>query len=277
MKSDNKIAAILKDCRKKTGLSGKQIVAMLKERGIDISEKTLLGYENGVGTPRVSTFFALCDIYKISNIMKEFGYSTTVKLATGDSEWSFDLYNDFFNASLLEKIYILLREGVPSFAGYEEQLEKSLPSDAAAANFDRLYKLFLSLDEAGQGTAFRLLEELVNQRNPSITEANLNRFLISASSNSAQKALKTIAPILNQLNVHDIEFAVRFIESLPITAKPQIPSAVQSLEDKQQADMASTPTVEEEADEAAAKVREQYISERGQESPASSANGTAGG
>jgi len=36
-------------------------------------------------------------------------------------------------------------------------------------------------------------------------------------------------------------------------------------------------TVEEEADEVAGKVREQYISERGQESPASSANDTAGG
>jgi len=46
---------------------------------------------------------------------------------------------------------------------------------------------------------------------------------------------------------------------------------------EQEADEIPAPTVEEQANEAADKVREQYISERGPGSPASSANGTAGG
>lgn len=150
MKSENNIPVILGQYRARSGLTGKEVVTLLKERNIDLSEKTLLGYENGVGTPKVNTFMALCDIYRISDIMGEFGYKSTIPLATGDNEWHYDLYNDFFNATLLEKIYILLKNGVPSFEGYEDQLEQSFPSDAVAANYDHLYKLFASFNEIGQ-------------------------------------------------------------------------------------------------------------------------------
>lgn len=160
MKSNANIATILKEYRGRTGLTGKQVVTILKKYGISISEKTLLGYESGVGTPRVNTFLALCKIYKISDIMEEFGYSTPLKLATGDNEWETDLYNDFFNATLLEKIFILLRNGIPSFDGYEEQLQNSLPSDATAANLNRLYTLFSSLDESQQSIVFHFLEDI---------------------------------------------------------------------------------------------------------------------
>lgn len=198
MKSKNLIPSILAQHRAQMGLTGKEVVALLKERNIELSEKTLSGYENSVGTPKVNTFMALCDIYHISNIMGEFGYSTSFSLATGENEWSYDLYNDFFNATLLEKIYILLREGVPSFAGYEDQLEQCFPSNAAAANFDRLYKLFMALDESGQGYALAKMEDIVMQRYPNLTEHDI--FLISASSEQNRTDPKIEAQVADLRN-----------------------------------------------------------------------------
>lgn len=180
------IAAILKEYRRNMGLSGKQVVSMLKEYEIDISEKTLLGYENGVGTPRVNTFLALCSIYKISDIMGEFGLSTSLKLATGSNEWGHDLYNDFFNATLLEKLFILLRNGVPSFAGYEDQLEKCLPLNADSVNFDRLYRLFISLDETSQWRALHIFEKFV--RLAPDQQESLDRYVTNLPSAAEQES-----------------------------------------------------------------------------------------
>ena len=205
---------LLRQKREQAGLSPEEVVNELEKRGIPINVKTLYGYENGVSTPRVNAFIALCDIYKISDIMGEFGYKSSIKLATGPNEWHLDQYNDFFNASLLEKIFILLHDGVPSFAGYEDKLERCLPSNSAAANFDRLYKLFFSLDEAGQGAAFDLMNRLVQQRYPSISQSDFNGFLISPSENAPKTAFKAIATILNQLDSKDIENLLKFAEYL---------------------------------------------------------------
>lgn len=151
---------LLRQKREQMGLSLDTVVKELENRGISISIKTLYGYENGVSTPRVNTFIALCDIYKVSDIMGEFGYATSLKLASGDAEWSYDEYNDFFKGTLLEKIYLLLNKGVPSFAGYESQLENCFPSSDKAASFNRLYNLFSALDESAQATVFHTINDL---------------------------------------------------------------------------------------------------------------------
>lgn len=156
-------AGILRHLRTSRDLSAEEVVEKLKNRGIDISTKTLYGYESGVSTPRVNTFIALCDIYQVDDIMGEFGYGAKVKLATGECEWHIDMYNDFFNASLLEKIYILLKEGVPSFAGYEKRLEESLPKNSEMANFNKLYNIFMQLNESGQGAAMYELMKIASK------------------------------------------------------------------------------------------------------------------
>ncbi len=158
MKKETKIPVILRQHRKMAGLTCEQVVDKLKSRGIVISPKTLSGYENGVSTPNVNTFLCLCEIYGISDIMGAFGYN--LPLATGDNEWSLDLYNDFFNASLLEYIYILLSHGVPSFEGYQDKLSEKFPHDAASANMNRLWSEFSSLNESQQGTVFFYIHEL---------------------------------------------------------------------------------------------------------------------
>lgn len=68
----------LRRLRLESGLSAEEVVDMLRLRGIEINSKTLYGYEQGVSTPRVNTFIALCDIYNVRDIMAEFGYSSTV-------------------------------------------------------------------------------------------------------------------------------------------------------------------------------------------------------
>ena len=145
--------SILKAKRNELQMSPDDVVKALQERGFSISVKTLYAYEAGTNLPKVTTFLALCDIYGISDVMGCFGYSPA--LCTPENDWSIDQYNDFFNAPLLDKLYLLIRWHIPSFSGYEAQLDKLLPSDQEKYNFDKLYNLFMQLDETRQG---RLLE-----------------------------------------------------------------------------------------------------------------------
>ena len=67
------IAPLLKSKRKDLGLSVREVLAKLHEDGIDVSDKTLYGWESGHRQPDADTFLALCQIYKIgsfSNIQK---------------------------------------------------------------------------------------------------------------------------------------------------------------------------------------------------------------
>ncbi len=61
------IASALKQLRKSSGLVAKDVKEQLMEYGIDISEKTLYGYESGISMPNANTFVALCLIYKCNN------------------------------------------------------------------------------------------------------------------------------------------------------------------------------------------------------------------
>ena len=67
------VAPLLKSKRKDLGLSVREVLAKLHENGIDVSDKTLYGWESGHRQPDADTFIVLCQIYKIgsfSNIQK---------------------------------------------------------------------------------------------------------------------------------------------------------------------------------------------------------------
>lgn len=64
------IANILKSARKNKGLSVKAVLAQLRTVGIDISDKTLYGWESGHRQPDADIFLALCDIYGIESFPK---------------------------------------------------------------------------------------------------------------------------------------------------------------------------------------------------------------
>lgn len=168
------VSAILRQHRESTGLSIPAVVGILnKEYDIQISEKTLYGYENGVSAPKINTFIALCTIYNVKSLSYEFGYPTSVCVTSDSNDWAADMYDDFFNASILEKIFILIKHGVPSFSGYENQLAASFPSNAEIANFNRLYNIFKKLDSQQHDAAFFALDELAQGRYANITYQDL--------------------------------------------------------------------------------------------------------
>lgn len=75
--SENNIASFLKQLRKTSGYSANSVVEQLKSYGIDISAKTLYGYESGLSMLNADAFVALCRIYKCDNPMDIFGTTTT--------------------------------------------------------------------------------------------------------------------------------------------------------------------------------------------------------
>ncbi len=65
------IAALLRDKRHEKKMTGDEVAAKLKGYGIDLSAKTLWGYENCASSPSVPTFLALCKIYEIDDVISE--------------------------------------------------------------------------------------------------------------------------------------------------------------------------------------------------------------
>lgn len=83
----SKIGDTLKRLREENGLTGKEATEKLRELGIDISAKTLYGYESGRNSTNADMFLALCQIYKCQNIMEVFSDSVDDVLFT-NKEWN---------------------------------------------------------------------------------------------------------------------------------------------------------------------------------------------
>lgn len=71
--TEQTIAGFLKQLRKTSGLSANEVVNKLKSYSIEISAKTLYGYESGLSMLNADVFVALCRIYKCDNPMELFG------------------------------------------------------------------------------------------------------------------------------------------------------------------------------------------------------------
>lgn len=86
IKTKDEIARVLKESRKKTSLSAKEVTDQLRLHGIDISPKTLYGWESGHTQPNADALLLLCDIYGFEDIMREFGYGDKVQNPTTESK-----------------------------------------------------------------------------------------------------------------------------------------------------------------------------------------------
>lgn len=71
----NSIGAKLKEIRESKKLSRKDVAEKLKEKGIEISDKTLYGYEAGRTSANADMFMALCQIYEIKDVLYEFNFT----------------------------------------------------------------------------------------------------------------------------------------------------------------------------------------------------------
>ena len=61
-----KIACILKECRKKNKFSVDYVANELKSQGFEIAPKTLYGYETGKNQPTCESICKLADLYNVS-------------------------------------------------------------------------------------------------------------------------------------------------------------------------------------------------------------------
>lgn len=68
------IASTLKQLRKNNNISMEQVIQKLNDYGIQISSKTLYGYENNVSKAPANTVMALAMIYGVGNVLETFGY-----------------------------------------------------------------------------------------------------------------------------------------------------------------------------------------------------------
>lgn len=80
------IGETLKKLRERNGLTRKEAVEKLIGLGIEISDKTLYGYESGRNSANADMFLGLCKIYNCNNIMEEFSGTAEDVLFT-NSEW----------------------------------------------------------------------------------------------------------------------------------------------------------------------------------------------
>ena len=76
----------LKFLRESNSMTRKEAVDKLREFNIDISDKTLYGYESGRNSANADMFLALCKIYKCNNIMEVFSNTVDDVLFT-NAEW----------------------------------------------------------------------------------------------------------------------------------------------------------------------------------------------
>lgn len=76
----------LKKLREENKMTRKEATDKLKVLGIDISDKTLYGYESGRNSANADMFLALCKIYNCNNIMETFSETVEDILFT-NTEW----------------------------------------------------------------------------------------------------------------------------------------------------------------------------------------------
>lgn len=80
------IGDVLKNFRLTNNYSIKDVQRLLRERFINVAEKTIYGWESGHSQPDVDTLLVLCDIYGIHNVLNTFGYSEKQELQFSPSE-----------------------------------------------------------------------------------------------------------------------------------------------------------------------------------------------
>lgn len=68
------IGKVLREYRKKNKLSVKDVAIKLQEHSVNISPKSIYGWENGETQPNAETLLLLCEIYNIEQILYTFGY-----------------------------------------------------------------------------------------------------------------------------------------------------------------------------------------------------------
>lgn len=75
VKMKNKqIAQVLKTYREQNQYPINDVVMFLAKKDIKVAPETISGWENGLTQPDADTFFVLCEMYHITDMLAAFGY-----------------------------------------------------------------------------------------------------------------------------------------------------------------------------------------------------------
>lgn len=175
--SNNNIAGFLKQLRKTSGYSVNSVVEQLKTYGIDISSKTLYGYESGLSMLNADVFVALCRIYKCDNPMEIFGTSIIQphEMKHIEKYRSLDPYGQ-------ETINIMLDREVKRMNQLKEEF-----SDTTIAQQDiRIVRYYQRLASAGTGQV--MFEDIPTERIeiPDIPEYSRVSYAIGVNGDSME-------------------------------------------------------------------------------------------
>lgn len=88
------VASFLYNKRRELGLRGQEVSDGLKLYGINISKTTIYGYENGVSSPTVPTFLALCRIYDAEDSIVETDSQNDKQILSKREQLFLQLFND---------------------------------------------------------------------------------------------------------------------------------------------------------------------------------------
>ena len=75
--SSTAIGSVLRSKRNEAGLSVEQVSDALIGLGFKASRKTIYSWESGNSQPTPDALLAMCDIYKINDVLGAFGYINT--------------------------------------------------------------------------------------------------------------------------------------------------------------------------------------------------------
>ena len=75
--SSTAIGSVLRSKRNEAGLSVEQVSDTLIGLGFKASQKTIYSWESGNSQPTPDALLAMCDIYKINDVLGAFGYINT--------------------------------------------------------------------------------------------------------------------------------------------------------------------------------------------------------
>lgn len=167
------IALFLKQLRKTSGLTANDVVNNLKSYDIDISSKTLYGYESGLSMPNADAFVSLCRIYKCDNPLDVFGTPTITS----------------FEMEHIEKYRALDRYGQETISyilNRETERVNQLNHAATAPAATRIINYYYRLASAGTGQIIFDMPPTKRIEIPAIPEYRKADYAIGVNGNSME-------------------------------------------------------------------------------------------
>ena len=185
------IGETLKKLREENGMTRKEAADKLKRLGIDISDKTLYGYESGRNSANADMFLSLCKIYNCNNIMETFSETVGDILFT-NNEWELIEKYRSLDSHGRETVDMILDREIVRTATLQQDAKRIAELEAAIPQEDihnpnvRLINYYYRLASAGTGQIVFDLPPTKRIEIPNIPEYRKVDYAIGVNGNSME-------------------------------------------------------------------------------------------